>query len=100
MSEQPDNIKKEDNYIVVESPKNTMGLTGFIISIIALFTGWLPVIGWLIWALGALLSIIGLFKKPRGFAIAGTVISFIVVIILLVIAAVLGGGAAAVSQMN
>jgi hypothetical protein len=36
-----------------------------------------------VWFLGALFSFIGIFKKPRGLAIAGLVISFIGIIILL-----------------
>ena len=52
--------------------KNGLGLAGFILSLLGLFLDWIPVLGWLIWLLGAIFSIIGLFKEPRGFAIAGT----------------------------
>ncbi|MCC8036776.1 MAG: hypothetical protein LIP02_01360 [Bacteroidales bacterium] len=38
---------------------------------------------WILWFLGALFSVIGLFKQPRGLAIAGTVISFIGVIVMI-----------------
>ena len=54
--------------------KNGLGLAGFILAIVALFLDWVPFIGWLLWLLGAIFSIIGLFKRPRGFAIAGFVI--------------------------
>ena len=46
---------------------NGMGIAGFV------------------WLLGAIFSIVGLFKEPRGFAIAGTVISFIDLILLLLV---------------
>lgn len=71
---------------------NGLGVAGFILSIIALFSGWLPVVGWIGWFLGLLFSFIGIFKKPRGFAIAGLIISLIGLVLILV---VFGGLAAA-----
>ena len=68
-----------------ETKKNSLGLAGFILAIIALLTGWIPVLGWIVWALGALFSFIGIFKSPRGFAIAGLIISFIGLIILIAV---------------
>ncbi|CAM3198816.1 zinc-ribbon domain-containing protein [Lactiplantibacillus plajomi] len=72
-------------------PTNGMGLAGFILAVIALFTSVIPFLDWFIWFLGALFSIIGLFKQPRGFAIAGFVISFIGIIIILTLAATIAG---------
>lgn len=66
-----------------EHQSNAVGTAGFVLSIIALFVGWVPVLGWLLWLLGAVLSFVGVFNKPRGFAIAGLVISFIGVILLI-----------------
>lgn len=67
---------------------NSAGNSGFVLSIISIFFGWIPIIGWILWFLGFLFSVIGLFKKPRGLAIAGTVISLIGIgIISLVITA-------------
>ena len=77
--------------------KNTIGLVGFIIALIAVFTEWIPVFGWIIWAVGALLSVIGLFKMPRGFAIAGTIISFFILIVLIILV-ILVGSAVGVSD--
>lgn len=67
-----------------QTEKNGLGLTGFILAIISVVTGAIPILGEIIWFLGALFSIIGLFKKPRGFAIAGTIISFIGLIIIVI----------------
>lgn len=64
--------------------KNGIGITGFILSIVAIVLCWVPVLGWILWFLGALFSIIGVFKKPKGLAIAGLIISFISIIILIV----------------
>lgn len=73
-----------------EAKKNGLGLAGFILALIGLFTSWIPVLGWIVWFLGAIFSIVGLFKKPRGFAVAGFIISFIGLIILVVVVGALG----------
>ena len=62
---------------------NGLGTAGFILSLISLIFSWIPGIGWVVWFLGALFSFIGLFKSPRGMAIAGFIISFIDFIILM-----------------
>ncbi len=66
---------------IVEKKSNSLGTAGFVLAILALVFCWVPVLDWILWFLGALFSVIGLFKSPRGLAIAGTVISFIGVII-------------------
>ena len=73
--------------VIVEgdkSPSNGMGTAGFVLALIAFFVCWIPVVDFVVWFLGALFSFIGVFKKPRGLAIAGLVISFIGIIILMV----------------
>ena len=80
------------NQIVV-AQKNPLGTAGFVLALIDLFLGWVPFLGWLLWILGAVFSVIGIFKRPKGLAIAGTIISFIGLIIILVIA----GGIASLS---
>lgn len=62
--------------------KNGLGTAGFVLALIGLFTSWVPVLGWIVWFLGAALSVVGIFRVPKGLAIAGTVISFIDLIIL------------------
>ncbi|SHI87110.1 hypothetical protein [Pseudozobellia thermophila] len=68
-----------------ESKSNGTGTAGFVLALIALFLGWIPFLGWILWLLGVILSIIGLFKKPRGLAIAGVIISFLGLILLLLV---------------
>ncbi len=63
--------------------KNGIGTAGFVLALIALFTFWVPILGWILWILGAILSLVGVFRAPKGLAIAGLVISFIDVIVLL-----------------
>ena len=69
-----------------EKKKNRLGTTGFVLSIIALCLGWIPVVGWIIggilWFLGLLFSFIGVFKTPRGLAIAGLIISLFWIILI------------------
>ena len=72
---------------VVQSPqKNSLGIAGFVLSLVALLVGWVPVLGWIVWILGAIFSGIGVFRKPRGLAIAGVCISFFWLIIFILIA--------------
>src|SRR5690625_3698993 len=68
-----------------ENSKNGIGVAGFVLALISLFLGWIPLLGWLGWFLGAVFSFIGIFKKPRGLAIVGLIISFIGLIILLTV---------------
>lgn len=73
-----------NNYIQAPAETtNTLGLTGFILSIVAFILSWIPILGGLLWLVGAILSIVGLFKAPRGFAIAGTIISFLMIFVFL-----------------
>lgn len=54
---------------------NGMGVAGFVLALISFFISWIPIIGWITWLLGFIFSFVGLFRSPRGFAIAGLVIS-------------------------
>lgn len=96
-TQQPNN--NQQNYqgyaqpIYVNVPeKNNLGLAGFIMSIIAILLCWIPILGQILWLLGVVFSAIGIFKKPRGFAIAGLVISFIIFIILIIFIGIAGIG--------
>ena len=72
---------------------NGLGTAGFILALISIVFSWVPAVGWVMWFLGLLFSFIGVFKSPRGLAIAGLIISLIDVIILIVIfGALLGIG--------
>lgn len=62
--------------------KNGLGTAGFVLAILALVFCWVPALDWCLWALGAIFSLIGVFKVPRGLAIAGLVLSFLGVIVI------------------
>ena len=67
------------NTPIAESQSNTLGLVGFIVSIEGQITGGC------LEPIGLVLSIIAVFKQPRGFAIAGIVISLIGLLVFLVL---------------
>lgn len=68
---------------------NGMGTAGFVLALIGFFFSWIPILGWVIWFLGVLFSAIGVFRTPRGMAIAGFCISFIGLIFLITVAGML-----------
>ena len=66
------------------APKsNLIGTAGFVLALIGLILCWIPILDWILWLLGVIFSFIGVFRAPRGLAIAGLVISFIGIIILI-----------------
>lgn len=67
------------------SRSNGLGTAGFVLALIALFLGWIPFLGWVIWLLGLIFSVCGMFRSPKGLAIAGLVISLIGIVFLLVV---------------
>ncbi len=78
----------------VEKKSNGIGTAGFVLALIAIFLGWVPVLGWILWLLGLIFSFVGVFKTPKGLSIAGLVISLIGIILLIaVFGAILGGAA-------
>ena len=78
--------------IVNQKKSNGVGTGGFVLAIIALFLGWIPFAGWIVWALGLILSFIGVFLTPRGMAVAGLVVSLIGVILLIGVFSAITGG--------
>lgn len=93
------NLEQSRQTIIInqQPPRsNGLGVAGFVLALIAVFLGWVPVLGWILWILGLILSFCGVFKAPRGLAIAGLVISLLGLILLLV---VFGALAAAFATM-
>lgn len=87
------NENPEQTIILQQGETNGTGTAGFVLALIALFLGWIPILGWIIWVLGLVFSFVGIFKKPKGLAIAGLVISllgFILLIFLFAGIAILG----------
>ena len=59
-----------------------------------IIVGWVPVVGWILWVLGLIFSCVGVFRTPKGLAIAGLIISLLGVILLLFVFAGLFAAAA------
>ncbi len=70
---------------------NGIGVAGFVLAIVAIVLGWIPVLGFVLWFLGLVFSFAGLFRSPRGFAVAGFVVSLIGIVLLLVVFAGVAG---------
>lgn len=84
MSEQGGN----QTTIIIQRKGNGVGTAGFVLALLALI-GLIfclgPFFNFIMWILGVILSFVGVFKKPKGFAIAGLVLSSIWLIIVSVI---------------
>lgn len=74
-----ENIRHVQTILVREQryKSNGLGTAGFITSLLGLLLSWIPVLGWILWLVGALLSLIGVFKSPKGLAITGLILSLI-----------------------
>lgn len=77
----------------MEKKSNGIGTAGFVLALLGVILCWIPVLNWILWLLGLIFSFIGVFKKPKGLAITGLVLSFISIIVII---AVLGAVAAAI----
>lgn len=87
-------LSDHNQTIIIQQPtrqSNGVGTAGFVLALISLFSLWVPGVSWVAWFLGFLLSFIGMFKSPRGLAIAGFIISIIDLIILLAFVSALAG---------
>lgn len=83
---QPQAQQNQTTVIVNGGKSNGIGTAGLILAILAIVFCWVPIVDFVLWGLGALLSFIGLFKSPRGTAIAGFIISFLGIIIIVALA--------------
>ncbi len=87
---------------IAEKKSNGVGTAGFVLALIAFCIGWIPIIGWvpgwILWILGLILSFAGVFKKPRGLAITGLIISVAEFFILFFVIGAMVAGIAAVGK--
>ena len=65
--------KNHGQTIFSQQQENVLGIIGFVLSLLPLTYGG----GILLWSIALILSFIALFKRPRGFAIAGFIISLV-----------------------
>ncbi len=69
--------------IVERNPSNGIGVAGFVIALLGIFFLWLPFINCFLWLFGFVFSFVGLFKAPRGMAIAGFVLSLVDILLII-----------------
>ena len=82
----PNVSTSHETTVVVEGGRsNSMGIAGFIIALLGLIFCWVPIINLILWFLGLIFSFVGLFKAPRGMAIAGIALSLIIIFIIFAI---------------
>ncbi len=88
--------KGETKTIIIQqvTKSNGVGVAGFVLALVSLIFCWVPILSWILWFFGILLSFIGMFKRPRGLAIAGFLISVVDFILLVLF---IGAFAAALS---
>ena len=60
------------------------------LSILGLALFWVPIVDLILWFLGFLFSFIGMFKRPKGKAIAGLIISVISIVVIIIVYALYG----------
>lgn len=77
VSVNPPYVQQSPTPVYVTTKSNGIGLAGFILTLAAYFLFWIPGVNVALGLSGLLLSFIGLFREPRGFAIAGFVMSLI-----------------------
>ena len=46
--------------VYIERRTNGLGTAGFVLAVLTIVLGWIPVFGWFTWALGLLFSFIGM----------------------------------------
>jgi hypothetical protein len=81
----PPNVPPNYQQVIVQpQPSNGLGIAGFIVSLLGIFTAGL------LCPIGLLLSFFALFKKPRGFAIAGFIIGLIGTLVIVAIVSIFG----------
>ena len=88
MKENLQNSNGTHQTIIVQqavNKSNGIGTAGFVLSLLGFVFCWVPVLDWILWLLGLIFSFCGMFKQPRGLAIAGFVISCISLIVLLTV---------------
>ena len=85
ITEKKETTGSQQTVIIQQAPSqgsNGLGTAGFILALLALIFCWVPVLDWILWILGLVLSFCGVFKAPKGLAIAGLVISLIGLILI------------------
>ena len=67
--QQPQGKEVQGQTIIINQPaakkSNGIGTAGFVSALLGLIFSWVPVLGWFLWALALIFSLIGVFRTPR-----------------------------------
>lgn len=73
-----------------EKRSNGIGTAGFILALLGVIFSWIPILNWILWIVGLILSFVGVFKKPKGLAIAGLCLSLLGIILIIAVIGTIG----------
>ena len=73
-----------------EKRSNGIGTAGFILALLGVIFSWTPILNWILWIIGLILSFVGVFKKPKGLAIAGLCLSLLDIILIIAVIGTIG----------
>ena len=73
-----------------EKRSNGIGTAGFILALLGVIFSWIPILNWILWIIGLILSFVGVFKKPKGLAIAGLCLSLLGIILIIAVIGTIG----------
>lgn len=76
------NVNYRSGMRPVANANNGIGTAGFVVSLVACFSGMFLVPAVLLWLVGLILSAVGMNRPPRGLAIAGFVISLVPLLLI------------------
>ena len=72
----------------VQQPKeksNAICRAGFVLALLGLILCWFPIANVILWLLGLIFSFVGVFKEPRGLAVAGLILTLAAILVLVMI---------------
>lgn len=87
MPQQPQFQQQVQYAPIQQKSVNGLGIAGFVCALCAALLSWAPIVNWILWLVGLILSGVGVTKQPKGLAIAGLVISLIGLVLIIAIVA-------------
>ena len=92
LQQQNQNQPSSTTVIVNQTEKrsNGIGTAGFILALLGVIFSWIPILNWILWIVGLILSFVGVFGKPKGLAIAGLCLSLLGIILIIAVIGTIG----------
>jgi len=93
------NMNPQDIIIQQEGVYYGIGLAGFILSVAGLILCWIPILSWLLIISSFIMSVVGMFRKPKTMAVIGTILSGLIIVIKVMLKVWLWGGLMTLSML-